>query len=318
MVTGVNNNPSEYPEKDLKQANAEDKSYSSVFDINKNGKIDSSDFSIADLNDTEIAGFLKENDGKSWSEKLESFIKPFLDKSNSKNLQATNGKHQIVIQDNKIIITNADEKTEISLNTVGEVKKEDIQNLLNVISSLTPSEFEDFKKEINGINLNDDVFLKGLGFFNYSNDSMDLSTDPNVYGVVKTTFVHELGHGVSLRYKNAENKGNIRNRNEYFYDDKLNEAFGGGKKFKEFFASLKDKYKKTETGTDYGDGYAIRNVNEFFAEYYLYKKEGYTAHGSEKLFEVMENSKDKDEQKLLKIMDKTMKFSKKDEKLRKK
>lgn len=318
MVTGVNNNPSEYPEKDLKQANAEDKSYSSIFDINKNGKIDSSDFSKADLSDAEIAGFLKENDGKSWNEKLESFIKPFLDKSNSKNLQATNGKHQIVIKDNKIIITNGDEKTEMSLNTAGEVKKEDIQNLLNVISSLTPEEFDDFKKEINGINLTDDVFLKGLGLFNFYDDSMDLSTDPNVYGVVKTTLVHELGHGVSLRYKNAENKGVSINRNEYFYDDKLKEAFGDGKNFEEFFTSLKDKYKKTETGTDYGDGYAIRNVNEFFAEYYLYKKEGYTPHGSEKLFEALENSKDKNEQKFLKIMNKAMKFSKKDEELRKK
>ena len=250
--------------------------------------------------------------------KTRSFCKTILDKSNSENLQTTNGKHQIVIQNNKIIITKGNERTEMALNTSGEVKKEDIQNLLSVISSLSPDEFDDFKKEINGINLTDDVFLKGLGLFNSNNDTMDLSTDPNVYGVVKTTLVHELGHGISLRYKNSENKGLIRNNNEYFYKNKLKENFGSRQEFEKFFTSLKDKYKNSDLkNTDYGDGYALRNVNEFFAEYYLYKKEGYTAHGSEKLFETIENSKDKDELKFLKILDKTMKFSKKDNDLRK-
>lgn len=77
MVSGVNNNSSEYPERDLKQSSIVEKSFSSIFDINKNGKIDSSDFSKADLSNSGIASFFKENDGKSWTEKLEAFVKPF-------------------------------------------------------------------------------------------------------------------------------------------------------------------------------------------------------------------------------------------------
>lgn len=320
MISGINNTSNEYPEKNaLSTSTDNDKDYSSIFDINKNGKIDASDFSKKDLENKDIANFLKENNGSDWSEKLENYIKPFLDKSNSENLQATNGKHKITINDNKITITKGNETKEFTITTQGEVKKDDIQNLLNILSSLTSDELEDFKKELNGINLTDDVFFGGLGFFNFSDDTMDLSTNPKAYGVVKTTLVHELGHGVSNKYNSEENKGKARNLSSYSYSKDLKETFGKNEEIEKFFNALKDKYnKKDEKGNAvYGDLYAARNVNEFFAEYYLYKKEGQTAHGSEKLFEAMKKSNDDKEKKLLKIMNKSIKIPKKEDNLRK-
>lgn len=321
MISGINNTSNENLEKStLSTSTNNDKDFSSIFDINKNGKIDASDFSQKDLENKEIAKFLKENNGSKWNEQLENFIKPFLDKSNSENLQTTSGKHTIRINNDKIIITKGKETKEFTITTQGEVKKDDIQNLLNILSSLTPEELEDFKKELNGINLTDDVFFGGLGFYNLNDDTMDLSTNPKAYGIVKTTLVHELGHGVSSKYKYEENKGKLSNLPNYSYSKDLKKTFGNNQKVDEFFKNLKNKYNKKDNNgnTLYGDLYATRNVNEFFAEYYLYKKEGKTAHGSEKLFEAIENSDNKQEKELLKIMNKSIKIPKKEDNLRKK
>ena len=100
--------------------------------------------------------------------------------------------------------------------------KEQFSDFFNAVlfdgkTVIRPEELEDFKKELNGINLTDDVFFGGLGFYNLNDDTMDLSTNPKAYGIVKTTLVHELGHGVSSKYKYEENKGKLSNLPNYSY-----------------------------------------------------------------------------------------------------
>jgi len=288
----------------------------SIFDINKNTIVDAGDFSNQDLENNGIKDFLNKYVNKEWTTELKNLISPLLNKSNSENLVKNSGKYNIQLDGNNLIITKGKKTTQIQITTDSTVTKNDLQNLLNSVGEFSPDEISDMIKEINGIVLGDEVGVGGRGFFDSINDKIELSTNSDNYGVSKSTLLHEVGHGVSARYTSESFK-----RNNFSYAPDLNERFGGLKGIDNLFNNLQETYGKfrdPNNTKEFGDGYALRNAQEFFAEYYVYKKDGVTGHESEKLFRALEQSDNSDIKDLLDIMNDSMKFSRKEENLRKK
>ncbi len=412
-----------FSEKALQTDN--DNSFNSIFDVHANGVVDEGDFTQKDLSNSDVKTFLSEFLNKNWTKKIENKIADVLNILNKENFEKDCGKYKIKLKNDKFVIKTQDKETEVRLIKDSSVTKEYLQKLIDVLSSLTDEEMEDFISEVNGIKLTDQLVEGERGTVECDHeDLLILDTKQNAQGIDKNTIVHELGHAISRIHKN--NKGNYINYSNYSYEDDLNkrfkdvsnicfvlekfaDEFGGNpclkdkeilfneyslykqgfptehnsealfeqmersddKEVKKMLEILKDpvqmcmnmgiydaslltdediamfpeesafdevcnNYYRSTSGTKYlfqklrekygqagepsdelGDKYCIKDENEFFAEYYLYKMEGATHHGSEKLFAELAKSEDKDIQDLLKIMESHIKISEQDEKFRK-
>lgn len=284
---------------------AQKQGFCSVFDVHSNGVVDKGDFSKSDLKNSEIKGFLAIYFNKDWTQTLEGLIKPVLDALNEKSFNSKKDGYEITCDTESIVFKHKKKVVKIPIQKDGTVTKDDIANLYNIIKNLSPDVRKDLLAEIDAIKLAEKISFDSIGFF--GDNTISLSTQVDNYGINKNTIIHELGHAVSSCQKGKHET--------YSYNKALYANFGGVKGLEAFFNKLQDKYGKYGNAIDgeFGDGYALRNANEFFAEYYLYKKEGTTHHGSEKLFKVLEASNEQDIKTLLEIFESSLKFSKKEQ-----
>lgn len=286
----------------------------SVFDVHSNGVVDSGDFTLNDLKNNFIKDFLDKYLNQKWSLDLENLIKPFLNAQNEENFQTKLHGYEVKYEKNIITFRKGGKTYEIKVEKDSTVIKTDIEILFDIIKGFSPDVLNDFLLEINGIKLADEINFGGRGFF--GDNTIELSSKENSYGINKYTLIHELGHGVS--YMMCSNKYG-KEQATYSFLKELKNRFNNFAGIEKLMQKLKDEFGcfNRSNNQEYGDGYALRSIYEFFAEYYLYKKEGQTGHSSEKLFNALEKSSDKEYQDLLKIMENSLKIAKRDEEKRK-
>ena len=287
------------------------KTFNSIFDVHNDGIVDSGDFTSKDLKNNFINDFFNKYLNNKWTVELENLIKPYLNTQNTENFETKLHGYKVKYENNAITFNKRGKTYTIQILKDSTVTKTDIENLYNIIKDLSPDVLKDFLAEINAIKLSDKISFGGRGFFDFDN-IIELATEEDNYGVNKYTLIHELGHGVSSR--KLYNKYG-REYSDHSFMKALYNRFGGAIGVVELEKKLRDNFGEFNNSNtqEFGSGYALVSMAEFFAEYYVYKKEGKTNHNSEKLFIALENSSDKDYQDLLKIMDKSFKFSKKDE-----
>lgn len=412
-----------FSEKVLQTSNKD--SFSSIFDVHANGVVDEGDFTQNDLSNSTVKTFLSEFLNHNWTKEIENKIADVLNTLNKENFEKDCGKYKIKFENDKFVITTRGKKAEIKVTKDSSVVKEYLQKLIDVLSSLTDEEMEDFINEVNGIKLVYGTSWPGsAGFCVATTDVIELTTEQDGRAINKNTLVHELGHAVSTIHNNP-NDTSPSQETRYSYTKDLDKRFGivdgvvlvlekiekeyGSNPclankdalFEEYslykqglptqyhsealfekmeqsedkdvknlceilknpvqkcleklfsgitlseedieeisdkeaykftcetyfnpvsgseclLQKLREKYGHAGMPTDeFGDKYCLKNENEFFAEYYLYKMEGVTHHGSEKLFAELAKSDDKDIQDLLKIMESHIEISKQDENFRK-
>lgn len=142
-----------------------------------------------------------------------------------------------------------------------------MSDVAKAVSELNPEVLKDLKSEVGGIQVQSDPYTpegRDAAAY-YKNDQIVLSTVGG--GVKMSTLNHEIGHAVDA---------DVEHNNQT-------------KQYAQAFEQLKSNLK--DSGTNVSEYYALKNPQEFFAEYYAYKY-GNGKNDSKKLFSTLQNTDD--------------------------
>lgn len=140
-----------------------------------------------------------------------------------------------------------------------------MSDVAKAVSELNPEVLKDLKSEVGGIQVQSDPYTpdgRDAAAY-YKNDQIVLSTVGG--GVKMSTLNHEIGHAVDA---------DVEHNNQT-------------KQYAQAFEQLKSNLK--DSGTNVSEYYALKNPQEFFAEYYAYKY-GNGKNDSKKLFSTLQNT----------------------------